>query len=67
MEIFLWTFLALVYLSGSYLHRLVYRALAAIVVAAPTNAIWVLSILWPVVDIYLAIAIAHGAYVAGKK
>lgn len=67
MEIFLCVLAALIYFAEFYLHWLAYRVIAALVVAAPTGAIWILSALWPLLDIYLAVAIARGAYIAGKK
>lgn len=66
MEILLYILAAVVYLSGFYLHRIVYRALA-VIACAPTGAIWLLSILWPLLDSYIAIAIACGAYTFREK
>ena len=67
MEIFFYVLAAVIYFSEFYLHRLAYRTIATLVAAAPAGAVWILSALWPLIDIYLAIAIARGAYIAGRK
>jgi hypothetical protein len=64
-------FLTLVYCSSLYLHRLIFRTLGIIFGAemtlAPASVIWLLSALWPLVDIYLAVGVAFGAYRVRKE
>lgn len=71
MAIFLCIFAMLVYLSGLYLHRLVFRTIGVLINIkdgpTPTSVIWFLAAIWPLADIYLAIAIAHGVHAARKE
>ena len=62
---------ALIYFSEFYLHRFIFLAVGILISTErqpiPTSAIWFLSALWPLVDVYLAIAISYGAYRARKE